>query len=277
VLTVLLAGLVIAGCSGVKVAYGQLDVLLPWYFRDYVDLDTGQRGQLERSVETLLAWHRESEVGRYASFFRQLAADAAAPLPPGRLETARMELETFWDDIARRVAPDAAALLATLSEEQVESLFAQIDREDRELARESLGRDPEERIERRESQLTRQVERWTGRLDSSQQAIVAACASDLRGDAEGWLASRRAWQQALREALAGREDTAAFASRLERLFADGEDFWTPTYRDSFQLDRQRVLRMLEQIDDSLSERQRTRLRDRLERLALDLDAIAGGA
>ncbi len=274
---VLLAGLAIAGCSGVKVAYGQLDVLLPWYFRDYVDLDTGQRGQLERSVETLLAWHRESEVGRYASFFRQLAADAAAPLPPGRLETARMELETFWDDIASRVAPDAAALLATLSEEQVESLFARIDREDRELARESLGRDQEERIERRASQLTRQVERWTGRLDPSQRAIVAACAGELRGDAEGWLASRRAWQKALREALAGREDTASFASRLERLFADGEDFWTPAYRESFELDRQRVLRMLEQIDHSLSERQRARLRDRLERLALDLDAIAGGA
>jgi len=273
---VLLAAVVAAGCSGFKVVYGQLDVLLPWYFRDYVELDTGQRDQLRRSIETLLAWHRETEIGRYASFFRELAAEAAAPLPPGRLETARQDLEDFWDDIARRVAPDAAALLGTLSDAQVESLFERMAREDRELARESAGRSPEERIERRVKELTRQVERWTGRLDASQREAVVACARDLRGDTEGWLESRRAWQAALRESLAVRRDATALAGRLGQLFADGEDFWTPAYRASFQADRQRVLRMLEEVDRSLSARQRTHLRERLERWALDLDAIAGG-
>jgi sulfur relay (sulfurtransferase) DsrC/TusE family protein len=274
---VLLAALVAAGCTGAKVVYGQLDVLLPWYFRDYVELDTGQRSQLQRSIETLLAWHRETEVGRYAAFFRELSADAVAPLPPGRLEAARQDLETFWDDIARRVAPDAAALLATLSDEQVESLFERMAREDRDQARESAGRDREERVERRARSLTRQVERWTGRLDASQREVIAACARDLRGDTEGWLASRRAWQSALREALAAREDATALAARLGHLLADGEDFWVPSYRENFQADRQRVLRMLEDIDRSLSERQRTHLQGRLERWALDLDAIAGGA
>jgi len=274
---VVLAALVVAGCGGVRVVYDQLDVLLPWYFRDYVELDTGQRGQLQRSIETLLAWHRETEVGRYASFFRELAADAAAPLPPGRLEAARQDLEAFWDDIARRVAPDAAALLVTLSEEQVDSLFERMEREDRKLARESASRSAAERAERRARALTRQVERWTGRLDSSQREIVVACARDLRGDTEGWLASRASWQAALREALAVRKDTPALAARLGHLLADGEDFWTPSYRDSFQADRQRVLRMLEEVDRSLSARQRAHLQERLQRWALDLDAIAGGA
>jgi hypothetical protein len=274
---VLLAALVAAGCSGARVVYGQLDVLLPWYFRDYVELDAGQRDQLRRSVETLLAWHRETEVGRYASFFRELSAEVGAPLAPGRLEAARQDLETFWDDIARRVAPDGAALLATLSDEQVESLFERMAREDRDLARESADRGPAERVERRARSLTRQVERWTGRLDASQREVVAACARELRGDTEGWLASRRAWQAALREALAGREDPAALAARLGHLLADGEDFWVPSYRENFQADRQRVLRMLEDIDQSLSGRQRKHLQERLERWALDLDAIAGGA
>jgi hypothetical protein len=274
---VLLAALVAAGCSGARVVYGQLDVLLPWYFRDYVELDAGQRDQLRRSVETLLAWHRETEVGRYASFFRELSAEVGSPLAPGRLEAARQDLETFWDDIARRVAPDGAALLATLSDEQVESLFERMAREDRDLARESADRGPAERVERRARSLTRQVERWTGRLDASQREVVAACARELRGDTEGWLASRRAWQAALREALAGREDPAALAARLGHLLADGEDFWVPSYRENFQADRQRVLRMLEDIDQSLSGRQRKHLQERLERWALDLDAIAGGA
>jgi len=274
---VLLGAVLVAGCSGVKVVYGQLDVLLPWYLRDYVELDPGQRSQLQHSVETLLAWHRESELGRYAAFFRELAEDTAAPLPPGRLEAARQELEAFWDDIGRRAAPDAAALLATLSDRQVESMFERMAREDDELARESLGRSPAQRAGRREKALVRQLERWTGRLDGPQREIVGACARDLRGDTEGWLASRRAWREALREALARRADAAALAISLERLFADGEEFWTPSYRDSFRADRQRVLRMLEEVDRSLTARQRVHLRERLERWALDLDAIAGGA
>jgi hypothetical protein len=274
---VLLGALAATGCSGVKVVYGQLDVLVPWYLRDYVDLDAGQRSQLQRSVETLLAWHRESEVGRYAAFFRELAADAAGPLPPGRLEAARQELETFWDDIGRRLAPDAAALLSTLSDAQVESLFERMAREDDELARESARRSPEQRAARRGKSLTRQVERWTGRLDAAQRDLVAACAGELKGDTEGWLASRRAWRAALREALARRADVTGLAVSLERLFADGEDFWTPSYRDNFKADRQRVLRMLEDLDRTLTPPQRSHLRDRLERWALDLDAIAGGA
>lgn len=273
----LLGTLAVTGCSGVKVVYGQLDVLVPWYLRDYVELDPGQRDQLQHSVEALLAWHRASEVGRYAAFFRELAGDVAAPLPPGRLEAARQELETFWDDIGRRAAPDAAALLSTLSDAQVESLFDQMVREDDELARESLGRSPEERAARREKSLVRQVERWTGRLDPSQRGLVAACAGDLRGDTEGWLASRRAWRAVLREALDRRADVAALAASLERLFADGEEFWTPSYRAGFRADRQRVLGMLEDVERTLTPQQRSRLQDRLERWALDLDAIAGGA
>lgn len=273
----LLGALSATGCSGVKVVYGQLDVLVPWYLRDYVELDPGQRSQLQHSVETLLAWHRESEIGRYAAFFHELAADTASPLPPGRLEAARQELEAFWDDIGRRVAPDAAALLSTLSDAQVESLLERMAREDDELARESAGRSPEQRAARRGKSLTRQVERWTGRLDASQRSLVVDCARDLRGDTAGWLASRAAWRAALREALARRADVEGLAASLERLFADGEDFWTPSYRDHFRADRQRVLGLLEDLDRTLTPQQRSHLRDRLERWALDLDAIAGGA
>ena len=274
---VLLGAFAATGCSGVKVVYGQLDVLVPWYLRDYVDLDPDQRSQLQHSVEALLAWHRDSEVGRYAAFFRELAADTASPLPPGRLEAARQELEVFWDDIGRRVAPDAAALLSTLSDAQVESLLDRMAREDDELVRESAGRSPEQRAARRSKSLIRQVERWTGRLDPSQRGLVADAARELRGDTEGWLASRKAWRTALQEALARREDVATLAASLERLFADGEEFWTPSYRDNFRADRQRVLAMLEDLERTLTPQQRSHLRDRLERWALDLDAIAGGA
>lgn len=277
-LAILLAGCsLLAACSGAKVVYGQLDVLLPWYLRDYIDLDTGQRGQLQHSIDSLLAWHRESEVARYAAFFGELAAEATEPFAPGRLQAARLELDSFWDDIARQAAPAAATLLGTLSDAQVDELFQRIAREDRKVAKETLGRSDTERIERREKALRRQLERWVGRLDEDQRAMVAACAVELRADAEGWLASRVAWREALRQAFADRHTPTRFAPQLERLFADGESFWDPQYRERFEADRERVLRLLADVDRSLSPVQRSKMRERLERWALDLESIAGGA
>lgn len=269
--------LLLAGCGGAKLVYGQLDVLLPWYFRDYVDLDTGQRRNLERAVDGLLAWHRESEVGRYAVFFRELERDAAQPLGLDRIRAARLELDMFWDDIARRMAPDAAALLSTLSDAQVEGLFDRMAEDDAKLAREASRRSGKERVERRQKALRRQLERWVGRLDDRQQGMIAACAADLGADPEGWIASRQAWAGALREALVDRQDPSRLTPRLARLLADGEAFWIPEYRSRFDADRERVIRLFADIDGTLTASQRVTLRKRLGELALDFEQIAGGA
>ena len=273
----LLLAALLAGCGGAKLVYQQLDVLLPWYFRDYVDLDTGQRQQLRRSVDTLLAWHRETEVMRYAAFFRDLERDAGRPLGRERLHAARMELEDFWDDIARRITPDAAALLSTLSDSQVEELFAGIAEGDRKVEKELRGRTEQERSERREKALRSQLERWVGPLDPRQRVMVQACVRDMRADTAGWLESRRRWQAAFRESLALRGDPVRFQPALERLLVDGESLWPAEYRRQFDADRARVLQLIVDVDASLSAGQRDRLRRHLERWALDFESIAGGA
>jgi hypothetical protein len=270
----LLGGLLLAGCSGARLAYKQLDVLLPWYFRDYVELDTGQRQQLERAIDSILVWHRESEVGRYAVFFRDLEREAASPLGRERIRAARMDLEVFWDDIVSRLVPDAAALLADLDDAQIEQIFARIVEGDREFTEKVLARSSAERIERRERTLRRQVERWVGNLDAAQRGMVASCARDMRAEPEGWLDSRQRWRQALREAISYRDDPARFTPRLERLLADGESFWEPEYRRRFDEDRERVLDLIADIDGSLSNDQRRRLRRQLDRWAGDFESIA---
>ena len=269
--------LLVAGCSGAKFAYERLDVLLPWYFRGYLDLDSDQRRQLEFALEGLLAWHRASEVGRYAAFLRELEQESAQPLGVDRIRAARLELDGYWDELARRLAPEAATLLSTFSDGQVEHLFARMAKDDEDLAREARGQGPQERQQRRERMLRRQLERWVGRLDERQQALVARCAADLSADPRGWIASRRAWAAELREALAARQDLPRLTGRLEELLADGEVFWDPDYRRQFEADRERVTRLFSDIDQSLTPGQRTALRARLAEWALDLEAIAGGA
>ena len=71
-----------------------------------------------------------------------------------------------------------------------------------------------------------------------------------------------------------RHDLDAFTPRLAQLLADGEVFWDPDYRDRFEADRERVLRLMADVDRSLSPRQRRLLQERLERWAVDFEAMA---
>jgi hypothetical protein len=273
----LLMLLVLPGCSGMQLVYDRLGTLIPWYFRDFVDLDTGQRQTLERSVETLLVWHRESQVGRYAAFFNELERDAATPLGAARIESARRELDQFWQDIVEQLTPEAAGLLASLSDAQVDAMFARIAAKDAREEREASRRTAAQRVERRERALRRQLERWVGRLDAAQRARVADCARQMSTDPSDWFDSRRRWQAALREALAARADGPAFEERFGQLLGAGDQLWTEAYRRDFHADRGRVQRLIVDIDVSLTPEQRTRLRQRLARFALDFEAIAGGA
>lgn len=268
----------VSGCSsGVRLVYNQLDTLVPWYFRDYVDLETGQRQQFERALDTLLTWHRESQLGRYAAFLRELERDAEVPLGAARIAAARLEMEGFWDDLMRQVAPDAARILGSLSDEQVEQMFAQIAADDLEIEEKYAGQSAAERLKRREKTTIKQLERWVGRLDAAQRKMAVDCAADLTSDIAGWLASRRAWQRAFRLAMDGRQDTEDFTLALERLLADGDAFWPEEYRQRFNADRDRVLMLITEVDATLSPAQRGHLQERLRRLALDFESIAGGA
>lgn len=268
------AASLLTACGGVRFFYDRLDMLLPWYLGGYVQLEPSQRSNLDRRVDALLAWHRRSEVSRYATFFRQLEAAAERPVEAGRFETWRRETESLWRDLALKAVPEAGALLASLSDAQVEELIGGLRADQAELAEEIAGRSPAERLERRRKSLEKQFKRWLGRLEAGQLARIDEAASQLATDSEGWLSSRSAWTDAFEKALADRSDPEVFRARLRTLLVNGESTWPVAYRQSFEADRGRVIQLMADIDRSLTPRQREHLRERLGRWAADLEAIA---
>ena len=63
------SALLLAGC-GLRFAYSQLDWLLPWYLRDYVTLNAGQRSELDVRLAGLLDWHCRSHLPEYVALLR---------------------------------------------------------------------------------------------------------------------------------------------------------------------------------------------------------------
>lgn len=278
--------LIVTGCTG-NFVYNRLDTMAGWYLRSLVSLDDGQRSQLQGWLTQTLAWHRQSELTRYAQFLRDLSGELSQPKPPAYslaahdpagpdladpdlagYEQVQKRLEAFWDDFIAKTSPEAERLLLSLSPAQVDELLANMAGKTSKRAEEDNDTDKWRRAQIKG--LTRQVKRWTGSVSAPQKELIAATVAQIEPTRAEWLASQRSWQDALRQSLSG----DATAGRIQQLLAQPQAQWSAQYAQKERRNRQRYLRLIASLDASLTPQQRERLRTELLKLAQQLEAIA---
>lgn len=273
VLLALLA--LLAGCSGTRVVYNQLDWLVTWQVKKYFELDQAQEQDLRERVARQLAWHRETQLPRYAALSEDLGAALAGDPGPQYFAERFAEVQVFWVDFMSHAVPDAAAVLATLSDAQVEQLFGNIEENNRELAEEYSGDTATIRREQRERAIIRSVSRLTGRLSSAQQALVRDYSGRMHDLSQDWLERRRDWQDEFRAALDVCDNTIELERRLGPLLVDPDRNDPPEYRALVEDNQQVVFEMLAALSAGLTPRQRERFRKRLLNFARDFRLLAG--
>lgn len=205
--------LALAGCSTLKLGYGQADWLGYWWLDRYVDFDEGQTPAVRGALAQWLSWHRQAALAEDAALLEQAAAealrDAGETQACGWIET----LERRRDLYLTQAAPAVAAIGATLTAAQREHLARRFERVNQEWRDEQLPPDPAERARAAVERVIERAEMLYGRLDRAQRDFVAERTRASPWDAQRWLGERQADQ---REMLA----------LLERL-AEGERSATP--------------------------------------------------
>lgn len=273
--------LILGGCSsGTRLAYNHLDRLVAWQLSDYVTLDAAQNSEFDRSFQSLWDWHRATQLPRYATDLREMAATVARGTPDTESVAAALaKIERHGDVLGQKIGAALGTLIPMLDDAQVAGLIARqrkdIDREERKLAAES----PEARHQRYRKKIADFFDDWIGDLNESQKAIVE------RAWTTGFatlptVAQRYQWRlEDLRrlEALLAQRRSADFAERL-RQFGDDD----PQRAESEQgrsdaaarvRQRQLTLDVLTRLDAA----QRRRLTTRLIELAEDCEALAAKA
>ena len=274
VLLLLAAALLIGACS-TRFAYSQLDWLVPWYLRDYVSFNAGQRDLLDQRLSQRLDWHCRAHLPQYVDLLREardtLATDQVAVAD---LEPFVQRGEAWWDELRGALVADAAVLLAGLAHEQVAELATAFERQDREAREQYLGGSAEERAEAQITRMEKRLRNWFGRLTAEQQRQVAAWSVALHPSTEQWLDGRRQWQQRVLEALAVRDQAAQFAPRVAALAAPFNADASAAYQAQLAHNRQLTLRLLADVFNAGTPAQRERVRGELDELATQFDALA---
>ena len=270
------AVLLLSACSSrIQLAYHQLDWLLPYYLETYMELSDEQSSYLEREVEELLAWHCGTQLIVYADLLREVDADLQA----GRMTRARLadfnrRIQGLWRQILRQAAPTITTLLAGASEQQLEELFRGFREKNADwLSGFNEQTDAERRREYAE-RMTRELERWFGPLQASQQQAVLAWSAAFTPLGREGLQMRRRWQARLAELVAQRDAAAEFRSGVEALLLNPQALRTPVYQQRLDHNRAVTIDLLHAIGSRLDPGQHRHLAHEAASVARDFEQLA---
>jgi hypothetical protein len=251
----LLALLVLGGCSSTTFVYNRLDFLLPWYLDDYVELNTVQDQFLDDQLQPFLAWHRDLELPLYLQIL---------------IAAISLEFEDAWFRLEDRALDWLLALGERLTEEQVQEFLASLWEQQEKYEKKYLKRSDQEYRRDSYDSLVDNLQDYLGRLDKDQkQALENASEQLMRSDGiwlreraswvqrmEGFMRREPGWQQAVRDSIKRRSETVA---------AD--------YVELYEHNLGAIYAALAETLNSRTEKQDTRLRTKIADLREDLQTL----
>jgi hypothetical protein len=231
---ILLLAIVLAGC-GPRLVYSHLDWLIPWYVSDYISLDSDQKNMLEKRVLKLLDWHCRTQLPAYATTLRALGRDLANISQP-------VDAATFQVYSTRLMA---------LWKELLQQIGPDI------TAILATATDA-------------QIDELFDNLDKQNQKF----SSQLVPIAGDWIQNREIVQAEARRLLAHRHNNAGFRSAMQELIVNPESMRTAEYQRKIGINTAVTINLLFQLNQLLTEKQRSYLLDRIESLAADFDTLS---
>jgi Family of unknown function (DUF6279) len=218
-----------SGCAMVQMGYTHLDTLAAWKADEYFDLDPQQKQEFRARFERLHEWHRREQLPEYVVFLTETKSRLSKQPAREDIVWIAEGLKSRYRVMARRAAPDAAALLATLRPEQLAAAQKQWDDDNRRFNREYRLKAGVEDLKRaRAERALDEIRKWTSHLTPDQERAIAAMSDRLPAISQLRLDDRIRRQREFRQLLELRT-SGDFQQRLTRFLLDWESGRAPEY------------------------------------------------
>lgn len=259
---------------GTQFVYNRLGWLTHYYLSSHVSLDGPQSRELHLNLREFFVWHRRTELPRYADFLERFADAAGQPLTRERLASGSGEIESFVRASVTHGAPDAARWLDGLRPEQVDELFASLEKKEQKSRREHCSLAPGKRRAKSVERFIDNVEDWTGRLRRPQRELIATRLAQTTGDPCLDLSAQERSRVEFRELVERHHGQPDFAERIATFMTRPEERWDPAYAAAYASNRAIILDLIADLDRTMSPEQRARAVSRLREFARNLRKLA---
>ena len=274
-LVFLVAGL--SACS-TRFLYNKIDSFVVWKVGGFVSLTGEQKDELKQQLGDQLEVVRLDELPRVATVLDEAARGIEADeVTPEVLDDGYQQMLAIFDEFMLGIVPVSEWFLLSLSEEQVAELFENLEELNQEMYEDYSGPTDEERRENRNKSAIKMAQRFTGRLSAEQKFLITDALAQMADSSEEWIDYQREWQRRFRTLVEDPPPSQEFRDELTLLFVYPRHFHTPEYRATVDANRQIFNNMLAELLDGLTDKQRSRVVEKLDGYAGMLSKLSEGA
>ena len=272
-LTLLLLLVLLAGCT-VRLTYPLLEWTSYWSLSDYMEITDEQKPLAKSILADLFEWHRYQELPRYANLVDQLVQDLEHPVSADQLAAYSEDMIDAWDRIVQQITPGTAELLGDFSDAQVVEMARRLELQAEEEREEYESTSDIKRRKEHAKRMEKTLRRFTGRLTREQTARIQRWSEDMLDLTDYYLAQSTLWRSLFIQSMASRHQPELFRPQLDILFAVDGGLWPDDYRQAIEQNQQTSYVMLSDLLNSLSDKQRARMQQKLTDYANDFRALA---
>lgn len=221
--TVAASGVLLLGCSTVKLAYNQVPHLAHWQLNNYIGLTEAQSVRVRDELGDLHQWHRDTMLPVHAELLQKVQQQLPSAFSPEQACRTYDAVRSQVDKVVTQAEPKLAWLAAQLTDAQIRTLQKKQTEGNADWKKEWMDVTPEKLREQRFKQLLSRAETFYGTLDEPQKAALRAFIAQSSFDPQRTYAERLRRQndlvQVLQKIAQDRANTAQAQTLLRGYFA----------------------------------------------------------
>lgn len=199
--TVAASGVLLLGCSTVKLAYNQVPHLAHWQLNNYIGLTEAQSVRVRDELGDLHQWHRDTMLPVHAELLQKVQQQLPSAFSPEQACRTYDAVRSQVDKVVTQAEPKLAWLAAQLTDAQVRNLQKKQTEGNADWKKEWMDVTPEKLREQRFKQLLSRAETFYGTLDEPQKAALRAFIAQSSFDPQRTYAERLRRQNDLFQVL----------------------------------------------------------------------------
>lgn len=201
VATLAACGLLLQGCSAVKLAYNQVPHLAYWQLNNYLDLSDTQTERVRGELGDLHQWHRDTMLPRHAELLQKVQQQLPTAISPDQACRIYGDVRAQLDKVVTQAEPKLVWLAAQLTDAQIRNLQKKQADSNADWKKEWLDVTPDKLSKQRFKQLLSRAEDFYGTLDEPQKTALRAYIAQSSFDPQRTYAERQRRQKDLVQVL----------------------------------------------------------------------------
>lgn len=181
----LLVCFLFVGC-GTKFAYNNISWFAVSYIEDFVSLSNSQESELEARLDSLQAWHKETQLPLYIEQLQVLKNINRSELSPAFIVEQSEQIKNHIRSIVNKFSPDIYALSMQLSPKQDREFLTNFRKKQQEFYEERLSLNDDDSRERYRDRIEERLERWLGSVSKEQKQIIATWSQEWINTNDNW-------------------------------------------------------------------------------------------